>query len=259
MDHERRLAAYALVLRELVHDALGRIADEPWLHEKRALAAHANDDARAVADILARLRAGAPAVSVLDGRDAYHEVKPGLAAAIRAHVARLDLVEQSDDAALLAGIADRQDLHLMERPVRHPLPATEFELPDGPGTAPLVVFPAPDAPTRDPFVEIGQGGEGAHAQLNAAILAAEVAARTAHENPEAPWDFHADLARVTLDRLASTVAYDKQLAAEGRRWGDEPVALGGWSAVLALDLGGRLAFTADPGDAEHARIAERWG
>jgi hypothetical protein len=259
MDVERRLAAYALVLRELVHDALARIAEEPWLHEKRTLAAHAHDDAQAVAALLERLRSGAPAVAVLEGREAYAEVKPGLAAALREHVATLNLLEEEADAQLLSGIADRQDLHLMERPVRHPLPAAPFELPDGTGAGPLRVLPAPDAPARDPFIEEGHSHDGAHAQLNATIIAGEVAARTAHEHPQAPWDFHADLARLARDRLAATAALDQQLAAEGRRWGDEPVSLGGWSAVLALDLGGRLAFAADPGDPDHARIADRWG
>lgn len=257
MDTEARLAAYALVLRELVHAALARIVEEPWLHDKRTLARHAADDAALVSALIERLAEEPPPAAATEGADPYAEVKPALAAVVRDHLAEVDLVAAPGDAELLERLAGLQELHVVERPARHAQPASALDVTTL-GGEPLRVSPAPAQPARDPFVEAGPGGEGLHAQLNAAVLAGEIAARTAHEHPEAPWAFHADLTRLAADRLAATAALDAALAAEGRHWGEQPVALGSWQAVLTLDMGARLALVADPADPAHGRIADRW-
>jgi hypothetical protein len=252
---EPQLAVYALVLRELVHRALGRVATEPWLHDKRALAQHAHDDAQLVAAILRRLGTTAPAVSVLGEHDAYASVKPGLAVAVRDHLAEIDAVAAPDDARLLSDIATRQELHVAELPAR--IAAPPFVLDEGAGE-PLAVVAAPSYPARDPFVEPGRATDGLHGRLNAAILAGEVAAQTAHEQPDQPWRFHADLARLAADRLEATAELDRALTASGLHWGDEPVDLAAFGVALRLDLPGRLRFAADPEDAAHHEIVLRW-
>ncbi len=263
MDSASRLAAYALVLRELVHRALGRLPVVAQLHDKRALGAHAYEDARSVAKLLRRLGelpsaeglpgAPGPALAALFERDAYGEIKPALAAAVRSDLAHLDPVADEPELRILTQIAFRQERHLRELPARYArAPATELPIDVEPGAARLPdIDPVPAAPARDPFVELG--GTGA-VPINAALIAAEVGARTAHELPGEPWDFHADLARIVADRLRQTVVLEQR----GERWGDEAVAVDGFAAVLGLDLAGRLAFVADPADPAHRRIAERW-
>ncbi len=262
MDHARRLAAYALVLRELVHRALGRLPVVAQLHDKRALGAHAYEDARSLAKLLRRLGelptaeglpgAPGPALAALFERDAYAEIKPALAAAVRWHLGRLDPVADEPELRILTQIAFRQERHLRELPARYGSAPADLPIDVEPGAGRLPdIDPVPAAPARDPFVALG--GTGA-VPINAALLAAEVAARTAHELPGEPWDFHADLARIVADRLRRTVVLEQR----GERWGDEPVAVDGFAAVLGLDLAGRLAFAADPADPAHRLIAERW-
>jgi hypothetical protein len=252
---ESRLAVYALVLRELVHCALGRVATEPWLHDKRALAAHAHDDAQLLTAILARLQTPAPSVAVLGDHDPYASVKPGLAVAVRDHLAQIDASAAPEDAQLLSDIATRQELHVAELPARHEAPP--FVLGEDAGT-PLAVEDAPIYPARDPFVDPGRAADGPHRRLNTAILAAEVAGRTAYEHPDRPWAFHADMARLAADRLSATAALDRELAASGRHWGDEPVDLAPFSVTLRQDVPGRLRFAADPNNRVHAEILLRW-
>lgn len=252
---ESRLAIYALVLRELVHRALARVAEEPWLHDKRALATHAHDDAQLVARLMERLGDEPPNLCVLGDHDAYASVKPGLAFAVRAQLAEVDAATETADARLLSDIATTQELHVAELPARSAAPP--FVLADEIND-PLTVLPAPALPARDPFVEAGRATDGLHGRLNAAILAGEIAARTAHEHPERPWAFHLDLALLAADRLGATAELDRQLQDEGGLWGESPVDLESFAVALTLDIGGRLQFCADPDDPAHAAIVDRW-
>jgi hypothetical protein len=248
---EPRLAVYALVLRELVHRNLARVAQEPWLHDKRTVATHAHDDACLVAALLERLESEPPALSVIGAFDPYASVKPGLAVAVRDHLAELDPAEP--DAPLLAEIAMRQELHVAELPSRYDAPP--FVLGEG---VPLEVVPAPHRPARDPFVDPGRATDGLHGRLNAAVLAAEIAARTAHEELDRPWAFQVDLARIAADRLTATADLDRRLQETGGRWGDQPVDLESFAVALGLDVTGRLRFAADPDDEAHTAILRRW-
>lgn len=219
-------AAYAIVLRELVHRALGRLVREPHLHVKRALGLHAYEDASSLTELGGPVATAPPAgVAELLAGDCYVDVKPALAAAVRAEIGRLDPVAEEPRLRLLVGLAHRQERHLVELPPRSGA--------DPGGTRSLAVEPAPAAPARDPFVELGFERPGLHAELNAALLAAEVAARAAHEHPGLPWEAHVALISVVDERLRETAVLDARLVAEGEHWGDHPVSVDAFAEALA--------------------------
>lgn len=219
-------AAYAIVLRALVHRALGRLVREPHLHVKRTLGLHAYDDARSLTELGGPVTVAAPVgVAELLAGDAYADLKPALAAAAREDIAALDPVGEEPRLQVLTQLAHRQERHLIELPPRWGAD------PHGPGG--LAVEPAPAAPARDAFVEIGAEPPGRHADLNAALLAAEVAARLAHEHPDLPWSAQLDLMRIVDERLRETAVLDARLVAEGEHWGDRPVSLEAFADALA--------------------------
>lgn len=219
-------AAYAIVLRELVHRALGRLVREPHLHVKRALGLHAFEDAQSLGELGGPVGAApSPDVAALLAGDPYAEIKPALAAAVRAAIARLDPVAEEPRLHVLVRLAHRQERHLVELPPRSAA--------DPQGTRSLAVEPLPAAPARDPFVEVGSQSPGLHAELNAALLAAEVAARAAHEHPDLPFQAQLDLVHAVSEHLRETAVLDARLVAEGEHWGDRPVSVSGFAEALA--------------------------
>ena len=114
------------------------------------------------------------------------------------------------------------------------------------------------APQRDPFVALGAAPEDGHAALNAEVLAGEVAARTAHEQPRADPQLGSDLARVAADRLRRAALVDAELLQSGVHWGDRPVDVSPYAAALGGDLRARLVYATVPGDPAHEAILARW-
>jgi hypothetical protein len=248
-----RLAAFALVLRALVHDALGRLPEEPHLHVKRALAEHADEDARAALLLVSALgRApGAPG----DALRALLE-QPDRAALQRA-LAQAARAAGGDERELsvLLPLAHDQERHADELPDRR---GGRIVLPDGDvvadGRWEPPVRRLPDRAARDPFVLPGEAED----PINDELLAAEVAARAAHEHPAAPWELHADLARIAADRVRRAAALDAERTRDGDPWGLRAVDVSPFRTLSGRPLPERLAYAIVPGDPEHARIAERW-
>ncbi len=126
-------------LRALAEGALRWLPEEPWLHRKRLLAEHAEEDAPGAGtpggeDLAVLLAAAADATEW--HRVAYGTVKPAVARAAR--------------AAGAVALALRQERHVLELPVRE------------------LVFPV----EHDPALEVGPVA----AQLRQAVDAAHAAA-----------------------------------------------------------------------------------
>jgi uncharacterized ferritin-like protein (DUF455 family) len=141
-------------------------------------------------------------------------------------------------------------------------------------TRELRVMPRVSQPSRDAFIEVTDGEEphAVHALMNAELCAAELSARSSHEHPEMPWDFHLDMARQTWDEIRHAEVYDRMMATElDCHWGDHPVAFARFNELYALDLAGRLARYRGPSETAgmsdylradevaHAENAVRWG
>ena len=124
---------------------------------------------------------------------------------------------------------------------------------------------------------VEQAGEQhpAHALLDAKLCAAELLARTSHEHPEMPDEFHLDLARAARDATRHAELLDRHMSTElGIHWGAFPVAFDGFREAYAQDLAGRLRALDDtrteyaPGspvfdhmradDESRARAMARW-
>ena len=269
-----RFSNYLHVLRELVHLSCGHLALEPRFEVKALLGDHLHDDARAVSKLLRRLYElrtlseypGAPSdelAALLDRaaaagtaeylQIAYGELKPTLIAAFRIHLAGLDPVIDEPSLRLLTQLLHRQDRHVAELPA-----AREHVAFEDLGALPLAlgevrglrVLPPVDRPARDDFVEVadrvpGDGDEQRylHDLMHAELCAAELTARSSHEHPEMPWEFHVDMARQTWDGIRHAEIADRLMATElGCHWGDFPVDLGAFRSMYAHDLPGRLAL-----------------
>lgn len=253
-----RLAAYALVLRALAHRAHGRLAAEPQLEHKRALAAQALEDLMARVALLDRLAElpggdglpGAPGDGLADRlatADPAADLKPALARAVREHVAALHPLAEEPTLRLLTGLALAQERHVAElgaTGASAPRPL-ELDVRRG-GELLLPSCTAPPRPAREGWVEAGEDPGGLHGALNAALLAGEVAARAAYDLADAPPALRIDLARVAADRLRHAVVLDAELIAAGGHWGDAPVALDGFARALGGGLDERLAFATAP-------------
>ena len=262
------------LLRELVHQGSGRLALEPRLEAKYALADHLHDDARSVAKLERRLRElgaspghpGAPGerlAMLLDtgaaartpaayADHAYGVLKPGLIAALRVHLAALDPLADEPSMRLLTQVLHRQERHVVELSPSSPASAPVGDLGAlaiRPGELrALPILPRVDAPARDAYLDLavergsGDGCRVVHDLMNDALCAAELAARTSHEHPDLPWDFHVDLARETWDRRRHAELCDRLMAdALGCRWGDHPVDFAAFRDRSGLDLAARLA------------------
>jgi hypothetical protein len=284
-----RLGNALAVLREVVHRSSAWLALEPHLEIKYALGDHIHDDACAVTELRTRLAElghppeapGAPAeeVAVLLDRAGeamnsgayvaivYGELKPALVGAIQAQLDRLDTLVEEPSLRLLTELLHRQERHAVELGGGTTLPPAEEGAPSARAgvTRPLTVGAPVLEPARDPYVEIalgdddalgagGVGGRRLHDLMDAAVVAAELTARTSHEQPDLPWEFHADAARLVWDHLRHAQIHERLMATElGCRWGDHPVDVAAFRAIAAQDPAGRLALLHGTDDHEPAR------
>jgi hypothetical protein len=249
-----RLANALDVLREAVHVTAGRLPLEPRFEAKALLAAHLHDDASAVPELRRRIEelGGAPdgpgeELERLLDRDVYRALKPALIAALHAHRRQLDPLADEPTLHLLTRLVHRQERHLTELPTER-----DADLPDDLGSLPrdadrrreLKVLPPLDRPARDSFVQVvdqPQDQHEAHALMDAKLCAAELLARTSHEHPGMPDEFHADLARAARDAARHAELVDRHMSAElGINWGAFPVSFTSFREVYARDLAGRL-------------------
>jgi hypothetical protein len=297
------------VLRELVHLTAGHLALAPRFEIKALLGDHLYDDARAVSKIRRRLDElghgpGAPGSELTARLDrantedtqayleiAYGELKPALIDGIRVHLANLEPLIDEPSLRLLTQLLHRQERHVTELPAEHRQPA--FDDLGALAVTPherraLTPLPPLDQPARDAFIEIVDVAPEPddplrvmHALMDAALCAAELSARNAHEHPDMPWDFHVDMARQAWDEIRHAEILDRLMATElDGHWGDHAIGFGYFRSVYRLDLADRLAhFTAateqkatwrHPGheavfdylradEAAHARSSVRWG
>jgi hypothetical protein len=271
-DNAIRFANYFHVVRELVHLSCGHLALEPRFEVKALLADHLHDDARAVTKIGRRLfelrtpseYPGAPSAELTALLDraggaagtreylqiAYGELKPTLIAALEIHLRQLDPLLDEPSLRLLTQLLHRQERHTAELPAdrRQPAFADAGALPIRLGETRELTVTAPlDRPARDDFIAVTGAREPhdqkqlLHSLMNAELCAAELTARTSHEHPDMPWDFHVDMARRCWDEIRHAEVLDRLLATElGCHWGDYPVDLGDFAEIYALDLPGRL-------------------
>ena len=249
-----RLANALDVLREAVHVTAGRLPLEPRFEVKALLAAHLHDDASAIPELRRRVEelGGAPQgpgeeLERLLDRDVYRALKPALIAALHAHRAQLDPLADEPTLHLLTRLVHKQERHLTELPTE-----PDPDLPDDLGSLPRdsdrrrerEVLPPLDRPARDSFVQVvdhPQDQHEAHALMDAKLCAAELLARTSHEHPEMPDEFHADLARAARDAARHAELVDRHMSAElGINWGAFPVSFASFREVYARDLAGRL-------------------
>jgi hypothetical protein len=270
------LAGVLHVLRELVHLTGAWLMLEPRLEVKYALGDHLHDDARAVTDLRRRLEdlrrpaddAGGPAdeaAALLDRAAratsaegyvavAYDELKPALVAGLQAELDTLDPLVEEPSLRLLTELLHRQERHVVELGSGGvpPQPTADPSLTRAKPGAPRaleIVQPLAD-PSRDAYVEIA-AAEGAadgdparrlHDLMNASICAAELTARTSHEQPGLPWEFHADAARMVWDHLRHAQVHERLMTTElGCRWGDHPVGFAEFRELGAREPAGRLA------------------
>jgi hypothetical protein len=292
-DSAGRFANYFHVLRELVHLTAGHLALEPRFEVKALLADHLHDDARATTKVQRRLHelGGAPGApgselaALLDRAAdagthdylelAYGQLKPSLIAALRVHLAELDPLLDEPSLRVLTQLLHRQERHTAELPAAG-VPAFEDlgALPTDPdGARTLRTLRRIEQPARDAFIETTEGEEphAVHALMNAELCAAELTARSSHEHPEMPWDFHVDMARQAWDEIRHAEVYDRLMTTElGCHWGDHPVAFTRFKQLYALDLADRLARYEGPSahadvpaqlkadEVAHAESAARW-
>ena len=280
-----RFSNYLHVLRELVHLSSGHLALEPRFEVKALIGDHLYDDARAVSKIRRRLyelRApsddpGAPSdelARLLDRAGeadtrgylelAYGQLKPTLIEALRTHLESIDPLLDEPSLRLLTQLLHRQERHTAELPVGGAPAAFEdlgaLPLRHGETRALRPLAPL-QQPARDAFIEIADS-VGAnpndrffHDLMHSALCAAELSARTSHEHPDLPWEFHVDLARWTWDEIRHAEVIDRLMASElGCHWGDHPVTFDAFRQAYALDLPDRLALA---GDNDANELAER--
>jgi hypothetical protein len=105
-----------------------------------------------------------------------------------------------------------------------------LELPDRAFT----LSPEHAPPARDPFVALGAGSPGPHAELNRALILAEVAAATAAEADDAT---RLRLAHFAERQLARTAEIDAELE---EPWGSEPVDVSDYARLMALPAADRI-------------------
>jgi hypothetical protein len=279
-ENAARFSNYLHVLRELVHLSCGHLALEPRFEVKALLGDHLHDDARAVSKLHRRLYElrtpsdypGAPSdelASLLDRADeagtqtyleiAYGELKPALIDALRVHLAGLDPLVDEPSLRLLTQLLHRQERHVAELPAETTRQALE-DL----GALPLrfherrtlKVMPPLDRPARDAFVEVtdehpvpDDERRFVHGLMHAELCAAELTARSSHEHPDMPWEFHVDMARQCWDEIRHAEVLDRLMATElGCHWGDYPVGFGSFRRIYELDLVGRLALVDGAGE-----------
>jgi Protein of unknown function (DUF455) len=205
---------------------------------------------------------------------AYGEAKPSLLRAFSVHLRELDPVADEPSLRLLTKLVERQQRHTGEMGT----PAAEGAGPEDLGGLGIELKAEPRAlrvmrpleePARDDFVEVTPDGDPYlarelyvndpelnhvpiereeqrhffHGLMDAELCAAELMARNSHENPEMPWDFHADMARQVWDEARHARIHALLMPAElGCKWGDYPIGFSYFKSVYAHDLLGRLAL-----------------
>ncbi|MGZ8647496.1 MAG: DUF455 family protein [Solirubrobacteraceae bacterium] len=283
-----RLANVAHVLREAVHRTAGRLPLEPRFEVKALLAAHLYDDARAIPELRRRIedlggavRGPGEELSRLLDRDVYAALKPALVTTLDAHRRQLDPLADEPTLHLVTQLVHRQRRHLAELPTE-PEPDLPEDLGALPGDADharqLTVMDPLERPARDGFVQVVEHAADqhpAHALMDARLCAAELLARTSHEHPDMPDEFHLDLARAARDAARHAELLDRHMSTElGIHWGAFPITLASFCEVYARDLEGRLSALDDthsdyaPGtpafdhlradDAARTRVTQRW-
>lgn len=189
------------LLTALLDGALQRLPHEPNLHDKRALGAQIHDDALSLAEL------GGP---VRDERTTGD--KRTLIGQVQDQLRRLDPLGDEAEYATLTLLLRRQERHVLDLPPDRFLPPAATTL-----------------PARDAHVEIGRERPGPHADLNHALIVAEVAATTALETGSL------DLMALIDERTNATATLEAEVM-----WGSEPVDLSAYERLLALPLDDRV-------------------
>lgn len=224
---DTRLSDAFHILRALVHRSLGWLGPEPRLEVKVALADHVRDDARSLGEVLSHCEPVAPGehagrlLQRVDGCDssaeyleaAYGELKPALIAMAHGHLRAVDPLAEEPLLRLLTNLLHDQERHVSELPPR------------GTHTPPGTDAPAARDRYLDPLTDHDEGPCAlVHDLMAAELCAAERAARSSHDQPELPWDAHADLVGQTWEAMRTVQACDRLLTEElGCRWGDHAV------------------------------------
>lgn len=194
------------LLTALLDDALRRLPEEPNLHDKRVLGHQARDHALSLQELGGREETEPPAAP-----DRDH-----LIARARERLRRLDPIGDEPEFAALTLLVRRLERHALESPPR------------------LITFTPNTTPARDPFVELGTERPGPHADLNRALVVAEVAAITAADSP---LETTLQLTELIAAELDETAAIE---AALDHHWGSEPVDLSEYDRLLALPVADRV-------------------
>ena len=194
------------LLTALLDDALRQLPLEPNLHDKRALGYQAHDDAQSLADL------GGPRRD----DEAAPADKRGLIAHVQDRLRRIDPLADEQEYAALTLLLRRQERHVLD------LPPERF-----------ATFTRETTPARDPHVETGPERPGPHADLNHALIVAEVAAATARR--VLPLDTVLTLTALIADRMDATAALETEVD-----WGSEPVDLSAYERLLALGVDDRV-------------------
>ena len=204
---------------------------------------------------------------------AYGEAKPALIEALEVHLGALDPVTDEPSLRLLTQVHERQAHHVAElgpgdaQSRLSDLGALPIDL-KAPPRRLAILEPLGD-PARDEFVEVTPDGDPFlsaelyvndpdenhvpvereeqrhffHGLMDAELCAAELMARTSHEHPEMPWDFHVDMARQTWDEVRHARVHEILMPTElGCRWGDYPVGFAYFRSIYERDLLDRLAL-----------------
>lgn len=103
---------------------------------------------------------------------------------------------------------------------------------------------------RDSFIRIADDGSGAgsdesdkakiHAAMNSDLERGEIIAECSHSNPQLPWEFHEDAARLTWDQMRHAMVLEKILEMMDGEWGDLPVVMTASDKLLEQPVAERL-------------------
>lgn len=167
----RRLAGIRGALQRILLATAERLADEPRLEVKAALASHLYDDARTIAKLDARLADL--------GQERPPEPVENLVAEANALVAAIDPVVDEATLRVLTQLLHRQRRHADEL----------------------------DPRTHDQRERIPEVDLPAASVTN--IEAAEEAARVIVAQPGPPWGFHVDMARIAADSMRHAIILER--------------------------------------------------
>ena len=141
--------------------------------------------------------------------------KRALIAHAQDRLRRVDPLADEQEYAALTLLLRRQERHVLDLPLER-----------------FATFIPDTTPARDPHIEAGVERPGPHADLNHALIIAEVAAATAVESP---FDTALTLTALIADRMDATAALEVETD-----WGAEPVDLSDYERLLALGVDDRV-------------------